>query len=253
MKGVVIRKIQVNGKEYKVLIDTGCSRTVVSPKIDVKPEAIIAHSRGKFLSVDGQVVPHDGEADVAIEMAERKVIVRAIMCARVLEGTDVIVGMDVLSQYVVTLDGGQLNVAEVARSSAEHRIVEKGFEVVFNGKAWVACWPWTAKPQVTKKISAYRVPRELRERFNDGVRRWIAESWLVPREGTTKTEEKGSIPLMVVEQITKGKARPVMDYGEVNQFVSSSGASADVCGDKLREWRQMPENCAILDLKDAYM
>ena len=138
MKGVVIRTIQVNGKEYKGLIDTGCSRTVVSPKINVKPEAIISHSRGKILSFDGQAVPHDGEADVAIEMAGRKVIVRAIMCARVLEGTDVIVGMDVLSQYVVTLDRGQLNVVAVATSSAEHRIVEKGFEVVFNGKAWVA-------------------------------------------------------------------------------------------------------------------
>ena len=253
MKGVVIQTIQVNGKECKGLIDTGCSRTVVSPKINVKPEAIVAHSRGEILSFDGQAVPHDGEADVAIEMAGRKVIVRAIMCARVLEGTDVIVGMDVLSQYVVTIDRGQLNVAAVATSSEEHRIVEKGFEVVFNGKAWIARWQWTAEPQVTKKISAYHVPKELRERFSDGVRCWIAESWLVPREGTAETEEKGLIPLIVVEQITKGKARPVMDYREVNQFVSSSGANADVCGDKLREWRQMPENCAILDLRDTYM
>ena len=122
----------MNGKECKGLIDTGCSRTVVSPKINVKPEAIVAHSRGEILSFDGQAVPHDGEADVAIEMAGRKVIVRAIMCARVLEGTDVIVCMDVLSQYVVTINRGQLNVAAVATSSEEHRIVEKGFEVVFN-------------------------------------------------------------------------------------------------------------------------
>ena len=68
----------MNGKEYKGLIDTGCSRTVVSPKINVKPEAIIVHSRGKILSFDGQAVPHDGEADMAIEMAGQKVIVRAI-------------------------------------------------------------------------------------------------------------------------------------------------------------------------------
>ena len=106
---------------------------------------------------------------------------------------------------------------------------------------------------MTKRISSYRVPMELQERFNDGVRRLISESWLVPREGMAETKETGLIPLMVMEQITKGKARPVLDYGEVNQFVSSSGATADVCGDKLREWRQMPENCAILDLKDAYM
>ena len=161
--------------------------------------------------------------------------------------------MDVLSQYVVTLEQGQLNVAAVATPSSEHRIKEKGFGVVFDGQAWIARWEWRSDPQVTKRISSCRVPTELRERFNDGVRRWISESWLVPREGTAETKETGSIPLMVVEQITKRKARPVLDYREVNQFVLSSGATADVCGDKLREWRQMQENCAILDLKDAYM
>ena len=136
---------------------------------------------------------------------------------------------------------------------SEHRIKEKGFEVVFDGKVWIARWEWRSDPQVTKRISLYRVPTELLERFNDGVRRWISESWLVPREGTAETKETGLILLMVVEQITKGKARPVLDYREMNQFVSSSGATVDVCGDKLREWRQMPENCAIQDLKDTYM
>ena len=48
LKGVVIQTIKVNGKEYKGLIDTGCSRTVVSPKINVKPDEIVAHSKGKF-------------------------------------------------------------------------------------------------------------------------------------------------------------------------------------------------------------
>ena len=140
MKGGVIQTVKVNGKECKGLIDTGCSRTIVSPKVNVRPESIVAHSRGEILSFNGQAVPHDGEAVVAIEMAGRKVMVRAIMCARVLEGTDVIVGMDVLSQYVVTINRGQLNVAAVA-------------------------------------IGSGRAPHcRRRERFNDGVRRWMAES-----------------------------------------------------------------------------
>ena len=126
MEGGVIQTVKVNGKECKGLIDTGCSRTIVSPKVNVRPESIVAHSRGEILSFNGQAVPHDGEAVVAIEMAGQKVMVRAIMCARVLEGTDVIVGMDVLSQYVVTINRGQLNVAAVATSSGEHRIVEEG-------------------------------------------------------------------------------------------------------------------------------
>ena len=97
LNGVVIRTITVNGQQCRGLIDTGCSRTVVSPKITIEPEKIVARSKGVILSFDGQAVPHDGEADVAVEMAGKKVIVRALRCSRVLGGTDVIVGMDVLT------------------------------------------------------------------------------------------------------------------------------------------------------------
>ena len=55
-------------------------------------------------------------------------IVRALRCVQVLRGADVIVGMDVLSKYVVTLDRGQLNVAAVTSPSYEHRIEEKVFQ-----------------------------------------------------------------------------------------------------------------------------
>ena len=161
--------------------------------------------------------------------------------------------MDVLGQLVVKLDRGRLEIAAVANLPTVHRIVDKDFEVVFDGTAWTARWTWKSEPEVTKRVSANKVPPVLQERFNDGVRRWIAEGWLVPREGAATPEDTGLIPLMVVEHVTKGKVRPVLDYREVNQFVSSSGATADVCGDKLREWRQMPKDCAILDLKDTYM
>ena len=249
----MIRTIKVNGQLCKGLVDTGCSRSIISPRIKVLPDKVFAHSGGEILSFNGQAVPHEGEAEVTFEIAGREVTVRAIRYSRIIAGADVIVGMDVLSQYVVTLNRGQLVIAAVARPPIEHRVVGKEFEVVFDGTAWTARWTWKSEPQVTKKIAAYKVPPALRERFNEGVRRWIAEGWLVPREGAEEPADAGLIPLMVVEQVTKGKARPVMDYREVNQFVSSSGATADVCGEKLREWRQMPENCAILDLKDAYM
>ena len=187
------------------MIDTGCSKTILSPNITVNPDKIVERE-GTVLSFDGKAVPHEGEAEVIIEMAGRPVAVQALMCPRVVSGADIIVGMDVLSQFVVTLNRGRLHVSAVATQLAEHRVREKTFEVVFDGKAWTARWEWTSDPQVTKKISAYRVPKELRSRFNDGVRRWISEGWLVPREGTAETKEEGLIPLMVVEQITKRKS-----------------------------------------------
>jgi hypothetical protein len=40
--------------------------------------------------------------------------------------------------------------------------------------------------------------------------------------------------LMAVTQRNKLKIRPVMDYRELNQFVSSHTADGDVCSTKLR-------------------
>jgi hypothetical protein len=58
---------------------------------------------------------------------------------------------------------------------------------------------------------------------------------------------------MAVIQQNKAKVRPVMDYRELNQFVSSHSAHGDVCGEKLRAWRRMGENLSIIDLRKAYL
>ena len=62
-----IKTITVNGQKCRGLIDTGCSRSVVSPKIMIKPETIVAHSSGVILSFDGKAVPHDGEPSGALK------------------------------------------------------------------------------------------------------------------------------------------------------------------------------------------
>ena len=58
---------------------------------------------------------------------------------------------------------------------------------------------------------------------------------------------------MAVVQEKKDKVRPVLDFRELNEFVECSGADADVCEERLRSWRQKSSNCALLDLRDAYM
>ena len=58
---------------------------------------------------------------------------------------------------------------------------------------------------------------------------------------------------MAVLQEKKDKVRPVLDFRELNEFVECSGADADVYDEKLRTWRQKSVNCALLDLRDAYM
>ena len=58
--------------------------------------------------------------------------------------------------------------------------------------------------------------------------------------------------MLAVVHEKKDKVRPVY-FREMNEFVECSGADADVCGEKLRLWRQKPTNSALLDLRDAYI
>ena len=58
---------------------------------------------------------------------------------------------------------------------------------------------------------------------------------------------------MAVLHKLKKKVRPVLNFRELNGFVSCSGVEADSCEQKMREWRKKPGTCALLDLQDAYM
>lgn len=44
-----------------------------------------------------------------------------------------------------------------------------------------------------------------------------------------------------------------MDYWELNQYVDAHIGDADVCVQKLREWRQEGLDVAVLDLCHAYL
>ena len=99
------------------------------------------------------------------------------------------------------------------------------------------------------RIGNYKIDDKVYAKFRSEIERWIENGWL---KKTTETES-GIIPLLAVVQTKKNKVRPVLDFREMNDFVECSGADADVCDEKLRQWRQKTSNCALLDLRDAYM
>ncbi|KRZ83019.1 hypothetical protein T08_4308 [Trichinella sp. T8] len=47
--------------------------------------------------------------------------------------------------------------------------------------------------------------------------------------------------------------QPVMDFRELNSYIESHTADADVCSQKLREWRRQGVDVALIDLKKAYL
>ena len=65
LKGVMIRTIRVDGQVCRGLIDTGCSRTLLSPKIKINPDQICSQSGGIILSFRGQTVPHEAGIQLA--------------------------------------------------------------------------------------------------------------------------------------------------------------------------------------------
>ena len=64
---------------------------------------------------------------------------------------------------------------------------------------------------------------------------------------------KGLIPPMAIVQQNKDKVRPVMDFRELNSHVDELTENADVCAGKIREWRRLGTNVAIVDLRRAYL
>lgn len=59
--------------------------------------------------------------------------------------------------------------------------------------------------------------------------------------------------LIAVEQPVKENVRPVLDFREINQYVTSHTAHADVCDETIRRWRQIRGKMTMLDLKKAYL
>ncbi|KAG1670332.1 hypothetical protein GQR58_016949 [Nymphon striatum] len=102
------------------------------------------------------------------------------------------------------------------------------------------------------RIGEYKCTQapHVRERYNAEIQRWISKGWLKEWRGPIES----IIPLLAVFQPSKDKMRPVMDYRELNDFVEChTGDVIAVCGEKIREWRQLRGELKIVDLKSAYL
>ena len=97
----------------------------------------------------------------------------------------------------------------------------------------------------------YSIPASARLSYETEIEEWIMSGWLEPCDDKKFGPAKGLIPLMAIVQQNKDKVRPVIDFRELNSHVEAFIASADVCADKIREWRRLGTNVAIVDLRRA--
>ena len=104
-------------------------------------------------------------------------------------------------------------------------------------------------PPVRNSVSEYESARAHELEVDAELEDWKAKGWMVECE----RHRQPTLPLMAVFQEAKAKVRPVLDYRELNESISSHTAESLVCAEKLKKWRRMGRNLVIVDLRRAYL
>ena len=244
-------------------MDSGCTRTIVHSHLvgDCAGETMID-------TFDGGHAVCKGSTVVIVVIDDRTLSLNAIVSDRMLKGVDIILGLD-----VIDILGGVIIRGREARFLAQEcavaaagepvseepnvcEVTDEDFHAVFDGKCWTVEWFWKGEPPalLENTVSCYTtgLTGKKKEVFDSEVERWIDEGILIPW-GREVTE--GIIPMMAVEQPTKDKVRPVLDFRELNRHVRCHTGDdvVDVCDDKLRQWRRMGRRVSLVDLKSAYL
>ena len=251
---VPVINVVVNGRDARALVDTGCTTTMVHERFagGVSGEAMVS-------AFDGRKVRCKGASKVEMVVAGDKMEREVTVVSEMVDGVDLVLGMDVIEALGgVKVWGNRVqfgNICAVSYCGKAPDIIDQDFEAWFDGSSWEVRYFWNEKgePKLRNNVSEYarRLEADKELEFRAEVERWIKEGILVPWE----KEVNGVIPLMAVEQPTKNKVRPVLDFRELNEFVSchTGGDMTDVCGDRLREWRQIEGEGELVDLKAAYL
>ena len=140
--------------------------------------------------------------------------------------------------------GAGVTQAEKTVGAGSIDIDEPDFRVLFDAseKAWTVTWKWSddAEPDALRnRVTEYAIPTAAISSYEEEIQEWIANGWLEPYDDKKMGPAKGLIPLMAIVQQNKYKVRPVMDFRELNSHVDAFTANADVCADKIREWRRL--------------
>jgi len=256
----------VNGTLVTALIDTGCSRSIISHELG-RPSN---KSKQTVIMMNGNSVDcSETNADLEVEGVKFNQI---CLLSDTLPGYKMLLGMDIIVKLGgITVSKGKVKFATSSACTASVTSIEdQDYSIKFEAGKWVVKWKWNENgsdariceseelsdaevksqgPILRNRISQYPPKESSVEAFEEEVEQWITDGWLRPYEGPYD----GIVPLMAVVQRNKAKVRPVLDYREVNGFISSHTAESVVCHETLRKWRMMGSNLSIIDLRKAYL
>ena len=203
-----IINVSSDDQQLKALVDTGCATTVVSSRV-----VGVCAGVSSMVAFDGSEVKCHGRCQLNLIISGVALVVEAVVTASLLDGVDIIVGMDVIDLMGgVTVNNGEVvfggitSCNSVVPALSGEKIQDRDFDATFDGCHWTVRWKWNTcdLPTLTNKVARYDrgLVGEKKVQFEMEVDRWIEEGILKlwDKEVTT-----GIIPLMAVEQLTKNK------------------------------------------------
>lgn len=249
--------VLVNGVKVRALVDTGCTQTIVSKSLVSEVTAC----SGGVMTVNGVEVKC-GISTAVLTVCGRELRVQCLVLDSLLTYFDLVLGMDVVERLggvnvacgkvVFGVSASSVLMDNAADGSSGLQMEDVDFSARFDGQKWIVRWNWIGEePVLHNQVACYKVSADVQDEFDQEVQAWIKEGILLPvPEGEVV---KSLVPLMAVSQVNKGKVRPVLDFRQLNKFVSSHPGASDVCDETMRKWRRVGENIALLDLRKAYL
>ena len=252
-------EMSIDGTKRLVLVDSGCSCSIIyAPACKSwsrKPVSIVTVGGGRQTCLGTgriHVCKPDG-SEFHIDALVVDFMPLGYTCILGMNAISAMGGVSILSSRSV-----HFGVGLAGACSAALGVTRDDFTVLFDdeAKSWTVKWNWAdgREPKMLENsIGEYNIPPSVRQQYDAELEKWISEGWLQPYDEGKLGPAKGLIPLLAVVQVNKAKVRPVMDFRELNSHVDALSADADVCSQKLREWRRRGVNTSVIDLKDAYM
>ncbi|MEM7283949.1 MAG: retropepsin-like aspartic protease [Pseudomonadota bacterium] len=266
--GLVVKDVLVNQQSWRALIDTGCTTTLVTPRV-TKGHVVLPGGTHRIKMMDGTSVGVLGCVTMPITIDQRQRRISCQVVREMLSGIDVIIGLNAITLFGgmdlsavgrVTFGAAKDGTAGVASLSpsvlGNLQLDDENFSAKFDGAAWTVKWKWKdglAPDFLKNSVGRYGMARDVAMEFEGKLDEWVSKGYLVPYDEVKHGLVKGLIPMFAVEQTNKKKVRPVLDYREMNGWVDIYTGASVICASTIRKWRRKGVDCAVLDLKDAYL
>ena len=268
----IIRRMIVDGRAMHVMIDTGCSLTLASEHAvreygEMSAESVMLETMSGFIKTRGSVMLRS----VVYESQELGSVSAHVLPKLPLQ-VDLVMGLDVILRVGLQIGGkisstqvrfgvSDQHSASVSVKNEVHRpelsVSDVDYGACFSRGVWEVEWRWREDRACLKTSFPHNVvSAEDIEEFDSEVTSWVDNGILIMHDEEKHGPVRNFVPMLGIRQ-KKGdnsRVRPVLDYRDLNKSIKSNpGGSVPICADRIREWRQVGSECAVVDLKRAYL